>query len=89
MIGSRTVAYAQLSGPMGGFTFRSRATPFYTLCERDGNDSSLAYIPSDFTEEPSKGFDPVYMSKLFERGYPMTLEVYPWRKGPPSLIASP
>ena len=63
----------------------------YTLSKRDGNNFNLAYIPSDFTEESSEGFDPVYMSKLFERGYRMALEGYPWEKKPPglSLIVSP
>ncbi|NHZ69915.1 MAG: hypothetical protein GWP20_01640 [Thermotogales bacterium] len=58
----------------------------YALSERDGNDFNLAYIPSDFTEEPSEGFDPVYMKKLFQLGYQMALEGYPWKKGPPGFI---
>ena len=45
----------------------------YSLCQRDGNDFNLAYIPSDFTDEPAEGFDPVYMKKLFDRGYQMSL----------------
>ena len=31
----------------------------YALCERDGNDFNLAYIPAEFTESPNEGFDPV------------------------------
>ncbi len=58
----------------------------YALCERDGNDFNLAYIPADFTDEPSEGFDPDYMSKLYERGYQMTINGYPWEKGPPGFI---
>jgi len=58
----------------------------YTLCQRDGNDFNLAYIPSDFTDEPTEGFDPVYMKKLFDRGYQMSLEGYPWEKAPPGFI---
>lgn len=58
----------------------------YALCERDGNDFNLAYIPADFTEESSEGFDPVYMSKLFERGYQMARKGYPWKKAPPGFI---
>jgi len=58
----------------------------YALSERDGNDFNLAYIPADFTEEASEGFDPVYMKKLFERGYQMALDGYPWKKGPPGFI---
>jgi predicted acylesterase/phospholipase RssA len=61
----------------------------YSLCERDGNDFNLAYIPSDFTEEPTEGFDPVYMGKLFELGYQMAREGYPWKKYPPGFAIKP
>ena len=61
----------------------------YALCQRDGNDFNLAYIPSDFTDEPAEGFDPVYMKKLFDRGYQMSLEGYPWEKAPPGFILAP
>jgi predicted acylesterase/phospholipase RssA len=61
----------------------------YILCERDGNDFNLAYIPSDFTDEPSEGFDPVYMSKLYERGYQLALGGYPWKKAPPGFTQVP
>ena len=57
----------------------------FTLCKRDGNDFNLAYIPETFTEEPSEGFDPVYMSKLYELGYQMALKGYPWAKAPPDF----
>jgi hypothetical protein len=53
------------------------------LCLRDGNDFNLAYIPSSFTEEPTEGFDPVYMRKLFDLGYQMGRDGYPWQKIPP------
>ena len=49
----------------------------WVLCERDGNDFNLAYIPAEFTEEPSEGFDPVYMGKLYELGYQMARKGYP------------
>jgi len=61
----------------------------YALSQRDGNDFNLAYIPADFTEEASEGFDPVYMGKLLERGYQMALEGYPWKKEPPGFASSP
>jgi predicted patatin/cPLA2 family phospholipase len=57
----------------------------YVLCMRDGNDFNLAYIPSDFTEEPSEGFDPVYMTKLYDLGYQMAKAGYPWQKYPPGF----
>ena len=58
----------------------------YALCERDGNDFNLAYIPAEFTEEPSEVFDPVYMGKLYELGYQMASKGYPWVKAPPGFI---
>lgn len=60
----------------------------YTLCERDGNAFNLAYIPSSFTEKPEESFDPGYMSKLFELGYRMALDGYPWKKTPPGFRAT-
>ena len=61
----------------------------YALCRRDGNDFNLAYIPSDFTDKPTEGFDPVYMKKLLGRGYRMALDGYPWEKAPPGFILEP
>ena len=60
----------------------------YALCKRDGNDFNLAYIPSDFTEEPTEGFDPVYMTKLYNLGYEMAKAGYQWQKYPPGFIAT-
>ncbi|MCZ6760557.1 MAG: patatin-like phospholipase family protein [Gemmatimonadetes bacterium] len=60
----------------------------HSLCIRDGNDFNLAFIPSDFTEEPSEAFDPVYMGLLWERGYQMALTGYPWKKEPPGLATA-
>ena len=61
----------------------------HSLCVRDGNEFNLAYIPSDFTEKPAEGFDPVYMGKLFERGHEMAKGGYPWKKTPPGFTVSP
>jgi predicted patatin/cPLA2 family phospholipase len=58
----------------------------YAFCKRDGNDFNLAYIPADVTAEPKELFDPVYMKKLFDRGYQMALKGYPWQKAPPGFI---
>ncbi len=55
------------------------------LCKRDKMDFNLAYIPSGFTEDPGEGFDPVYMQKLFDLGYQMAEESYPWKKQPPGF----
>ena len=51
---------------------------------RDGNDFNLAYIPTDFREEPSEVFDPVYMIVLFEHGFEMARNGHDWKKSPPS-----
>jgi len=61
----------------------------YALTKRDGNEFNLAYIPPDFTEEPKEDFDPVYMTKLYERGYQMGVGGYPWKKAPPGFIIKP
>ena len=58
----------------------------YALTKRDGNEFHLAYIPPDFTEESNENFDPVYMTKLYERGYQMGVDGYPWKKAPPGFI---
>jgi hypothetical protein len=58
----------------------------HALCERDGNDFNLAYIPAEFTEEPSEMFDPAYMGKLYNLGYRMASKGYPWAKAPPDFI---
>lgn len=60
----------------------------YTLCLRDGNDFNLAYIPASFTEKSAEAFDPVYMGKLFDRGYEMARTGYQWKKWPPGLHVS-
>ncbi len=56
----------------------------YALCERDGNDFNLASIPSSFNEEQNEMFDSVYMGKLFDLGYEMARNGYPWEKYPPA-----
>jgi hypothetical protein len=58
----------------------------YTLTQRDGLDFNLAHIPADFTDKPSEQFDPVWMRKLFERGYELGKEGYPWKDAPPDFV---
>ena len=59
----------------------------YELCRRDDISFNLAFIPSEFTEEPSEGFDQVYMGKLYDLGYEMAKAGYPWQKYPPGYLA--
>ncbi len=53
--------------------------------QRDGMDYNLAFIPSDFDEKPKEEFDPEYMGKLFNLGYQMAKNGYPWEKAPPGF----
>jgi predicted patatin/cPLA2 family phospholipase len=57
----------------------------YYGAHRDGMDYNLSFIPSDFDEKPKEVFDPEYMSKLFDLGYQMAKNGYPWEKIPPGL----
>lgn len=58
----------------------------YALCKRDGNDFNLAYIPPEFTEKSNEEFDTVYMGKLYEFGFQMAKNGYPWLKAPPGFL---
>ncbi len=57
----------------------------YLGAQRDGLDYNLAYIPDSFTREPEEPFDKAYMNELFELGYEMAKNGYPWEKAPPSF----
>jgi predicted patatin/cPLA2 family phospholipase len=57
----------------------------YLGAQRDGIDYNLAFIPSDFEEKPKEVFDPEYMGKLFDLGYQMAKNGYPWEKAPPGF----
>lgn len=61
---------------------------FLEAC-RDGLDFNLAYVPGDFTEEPTTEFDTVYMGKLFDMAHARGKQGYPWEKMPPELEAAP
>jgi len=55
----------------------------YVGAQRDGMDYNLAYIPGHFVAGKEKGFDPVYMRKLFDYAYSLAKDGYPWVKVPP------
>ena len=57
----------------------------YLLARRDGIDFNLAYIPDDFNTSQKEIFDPQYMRDLFNLGYRMGRDGYPWRKLPLEL----
>ncbi|MEE8310636.1 MAG: patatin-like phospholipase family protein [Candidatus Binatia bacterium] len=47
----------------------------------------VAYIPPDFDVERQSWFDPDYMSALFDLGYELAREGYPWAERPPGALA--
>ena len=55
----------------------------HALTNRDGIDYNLAHVPSSFQEIPREVFDQEYMRSLFDLGYDMAHQGYPWLKGPP------
>ena len=55
----------------------------YALCERDGNEFNLTFIPQSFTQEPEEDFDPKFMRALFEFGYERAVNGYSWEQYPP------
>lgn len=57
----------------------------YSICQRDGTDFHLAYIPRSFRHEKSEEFDPVFMKELFDIGYALAVDGYEWKKGPPGF----
>jgi hypothetical protein len=57
----------------------------YGITQKDGIDFNLAYIPDDFEETAEEQFDPVYMKKLFDVGYNLAKDGYPWEKLPPEM----
>ena len=56
--------------------------------KRDGLDYNLAYVPDDFAVKSDEPFDPVYMSALYDLGYRLAKEGYPWSKAPPGTIVA-
>ena len=59
----------------------------YLAAERDGLDFNLAYIPRSFTTPLKEPFEALYMRELFELGYAMARDGYPWAKAPPGFTA--
>ena len=55
----------------------------YFGTQRDGIEYNLAYIPDTFKMEPNEPFDQTYMQHLFDLGYRLAVNGYPWEKSPP------
>ena len=58
----------------------------YLTTQRDGFDFNLANIGPDFEyENKTEEFDTLYMQALFDYGYCLARQGYPWKKSPPGL----
>jgi predicted acylesterase/phospholipase RssA len=57
----------------------------YLGTQRDGLEYNLAYIPESFTLDSGEAFDPEYMRPLFQLGFDLAKEGYPWAKAPPGF----
>lgn len=57
----------------------------YLNCQRDGLEFNMAFIPETFDMKPKEEFDKDYMGKLFDLGYQMAKNGYPWKKAPPGF----
>ncbi len=60
----------------------------YLTAQRDGLDFNLAYIPASFNAPHKKDFETEYMRALFQVGYDMAVNGYPWDKAPPDYVTS-
>ena len=58
----------------------------YLTAERDGIDYNLAYIPESFKAFHKEDFDTEYMRQLFDVGYKLAVNGYPWVKTPPGFV---
>jgi predicted acylesterase/phospholipase RssA len=57
----------------------------YLTSRRDGIDYRLAYIPGAFNLPHTRDFDRDYMRALFNYGYQMSVQGYPWETSPPGF----
>lgn len=61
----------------------------YLACLRDGLDYRLAYIPSSFVDINGEPFNPDQMKALFDLGFEMAKDGFPWATAPPGFAGSP
>ena len=55
----------------------------YLITQKDDIDFNLAFIPESFIPDPKEPFDPIEMKRLYNLGYEMAKNGYPWQKYPP------
>jgi Patatin-like phospholipase len=62
----------------------------YSFAKRDKMDYNLAAIPTDLAPtRPKEMFNCNYMNELFDLGYEMASQGYPWMKYPPGFDPNP
>jgi hypothetical protein len=59
----------------------------YLAAERDGIDFNLAHIPRSFDTPLNEPFETAYMRDLFQVGYDLAVDGYPWAEAPPGYTA--
>jgi hypothetical protein len=59
----------------------------YLTTQRDGIEYNLAFIGPDFDMKHESEFDQPFMRALYDYGYRLAKQGYPWRKTPPGLDA--
>jgi predicted acylesterase/phospholipase RssA len=57
----------------------------YATADRDGVDFNLGFIPSTFTTPHPEDFDQTFMRALYDVGYDLGLQGFPWLKAPPNF----
>lgn len=57
----------------------------YLTTQRDGVDFNLAYVPASFNAPHREEFDTEFMRALYQTGYRMAANGYPWAKVPPGF----
>lgn len=59
----------------------------YSQTQQDGFEFDLAYIDGSFHAEHKEDFDPPFMKALFDYGYQLAKNGYPWKHAPPGMDA--
>ncbi len=57
----------------------------YVQAQHDGIDYNLAFIPSSFKAVSKEAFDRDYMNQLYQVGFDLGRNGYPWQKTPPGF----
>ena len=57
----------------------------YTISQKEGYEYHLASIPSDYNYKAKSAFDLVEMKMLYDLGYEMAKNGYPWENYPPNF----